>query len=123
MLANALKTTAMAALLGLGVAGAAATPASADTVRSRCDGDNCVRLQCNDYGYDCFRIGYYDRGYYSRDYDDQGGSYGYAPAYSYAPAYNYTPDYYPDYAAPGYWDGYNYDRAAPYSYDEDDYPG
>jgi hypothetical protein len=57
MLANTLKTTAIAALLGLGVAGAANSSASADTIRTRCNGDDCVRLRCNDFGDDCCRIG------------------------------------------------------------------
>ena len=66
MLANTLKTTALAALLGLGVAGASATSASAYTIKTRCYGDDCVRMQCNNYGYDCFRIGYVDRDDYDR---------------------------------------------------------
>lgn len=103
MLANTLKTAAIAALLGMGVAATSGSAASAYTIRTRCDGDDCVRLQCNDFGYDCFRIGYFER----YDYDE---------AYSY-PTRTYT--YYP----------YDYDRyddynVAPYSYDynyNDDY--
>jgi hypothetical protein len=115
MLANTLKTTALAALLGLGVAGASGTAASAYTIRTRCYGDDCVRLQCNNFGDECFRIGYFDRGdYYRSDY--------YAP-------YSYTTRTYTYY--PGDGDRYGYDdnqyTAPPpptdYDNDVDDYPG
>jgi len=79
MLANALKITAIAALLGLGVAGAASSSALADTIKTRCTGDDCVRLRCNDFGGDCFRIGYFER----HDYD-RALPYGYTRTYDYS---------------------------------------
>lgn len=80
MLTNTLKTTALAALLGLGVAGTSGTAASAYTIRTRCyDGGDCVRLQCNDFGYDCFRIGYTERYDYDRPYSRTTRTYTYAP--------------------------------------------
>lgn len=95
MLAKLLKTTTIAALLGFGVAAAATTSASAYTIKTRCSGDDCVRLQCNDWGYDCFRIGYYERSDYDRP-----APYGYERTYNYYPDYtvpNYDYDYYHDY--------------------------
>ena len=110
MLANTLKTTAIAALLGLGVAGASGTAASAYTIKSRCYGDDCVRMQCNDFGYDCFRIGSYERYDYDRPY-------GYTRTYTYYPyAYDYD-RYYRDYDTDRYRNHYDYDN----DYDED-YP-
>ena len=104
MLTKALKITAIAALLGLGVTGAATTSASAYTVKTRCTGVDCVRLQCNDWGNDCFWIGYFDRDRY--DYD-RSLPYGYERTYVY-------PDYaVPDYAVPD--NGYDY-------YHDYDYP-
>ena len=105
MLANGVKTTAMAALLGLSVAGAISTSASADTIRTRCNGDDCVRLRCNDFGDDCTRVGYFER----HDYDR-------VLPYGYTRTYNYS---YPDtYVTPGY----TYDNDYYHDYD-DDYPG
>ena len=105
MLANALKTTAIAALLVSGVAGAASSSASADTIKTRCTRDDGVRLRCNDFGDDCFRIGYFER----HDYDR-------ALPYGYTRTYDY---YYPDtYVAPGYTYYNDYDH----DYD-DDFPG
>ncbi len=94
MLATALKSTAVAALLGLGLAGAATTPAAADTLRTRCYGADCVRWRCNDMGFDCIRVGYYDRDPYDRD----------AP---YARYYDYDSERYV--APPDYDDDYDYD--------------
>jgi hypothetical protein len=105
MLANAVKTTAMAALLGLSVAGAISTSASANTIRTRCNGDDCVRLRCNDFGDDCTRVGYFER----HDYD-RVLPHGYTRAYDY-----YSPD---TYVTPGY----TYDNDYFHDYD-DDYPG
>ena len=111
MLANTLKTTALAALLGLGVAGASATSASAYTIKTRCYGDDCVRMQCNNYGYDCFRIGYVDRDDYDRAY---------TRTYTYYPySYDYDNGYYRDYDTYRYRNHFDYDN----DYDEDDYPG
>lgn len=107
MLANTLKTVAIAALLGLGAASASGTAASAYTMKTRCYGDDCVRLQCNDLGNDCFRVGYTERYDYDRPYRYTTRTYSYYP-------YDYDDGYYSDY------DRYRgYDR----DYDEDDYPG
>ncbi|MGD0190593.1 MAG: hypothetical protein ABSD74_07615 [Rhizomicrobium sp.] len=57
-LSNTLKTVAVAGLLGIGLAGAGTTSASADTYRTQCTGDDCYRVRCNDFGYDCVNIGY-----------------------------------------------------------------
>ncbi len=111
MLANAVKTTAMAMLVAIGATGATLTSASADTIRTSCYGDGCVRLQCNDFGYDCFRIGYSTR-------DDY---YGYTPAYEYYPNYA-APSYDYDSGNDGYYNSSN-DRDYYNDYDEDDYPG
>lgn len=51
----------MAALTGPGVLAAPVDPAAADTVKTVCRGDDCVRWQCDDRGRDCFRLGYVDR--------------------------------------------------------------
>lgn len=110
MLANTLRTTALAALLGLGVVGASGTAASAYTIKTRCDGDDCMRLQCNDYGYDCFRIGYTERYDYDRPYSYTARSYTYYP--------DYDGGYYRDYDSGPY--------PPPNDYDDDydyDYPG
>jgi hypothetical protein len=112
MLANTLKTTAIAALLGLGIAGASGSSAAAYTIKTRCNGNDCVRMQCNDFGYDCYRMGYIDR----RDYDRP---YGYTRTYTYYPyAYDYDDGYYRDYDT-HYRNHFDYDS----NYDEDDYPG
>jgi hypothetical protein len=68
-LSNGLKLTALAGLIGLGVCGAAATPAAAATYETRCYGDNCYRMRCNDFGYNCSRIDYYGDVAYMRDRD------------------------------------------------------
>lgn len=57
-LSNALKGSALAALIGIGFASAGAMPAAADTLKTRCYGGQCYRLQCNDFGYDCERVAY-----------------------------------------------------------------
>lgn len=111
MLANTLKTAALAALLGLGVAGVSGTIASAYTIKTRCYGDDCVRMQCNNFGHDCYRIGYYDRDDYDRAY---------TRSYTYYPySYDYDDGYYRDYDAYHYRNHFDYDN----DYDEDDYPG
>jgi hypothetical protein len=53
---NVVRASALAGVIGLAFAGA--TPASADTLKTRCYGDDCYRLQCNDFGYDCERVAY-----------------------------------------------------------------
>ena len=105
MLANTLKTAAMAGLLGLGLAGAGGTAASAYTVKTRCYGNDCVKMQCNDFGYDCYRIGYTERYDYDRPYAYTTRSYTYAP-------YDSDGGSYRDY------DSDRYD-ARPYDYDDD----
>lgn len=118
MLANALKTAAIAALLGLGAAGAASTSASAYTIKTRCFGDDCVRMQCNDFGYDCLRIGRSDRDDYDRVLP-----YGYERTYEYGP--EYVPAHpAPAYTAPGYYDAFgnfHYYNGGDDDYDYDDY--
>ncbi len=59
---NTLKTAALAAALSLG--GIAAGPASADTYTTRCFGDDCYRVRCDDFGADCVRTSYYDYDHY-----------------------------------------------------------
>ena len=111
MLAHTLKTAAIAALLGLVMAGASGSSASAYTIRTRCTGDDCVRMQCNNYGYDCFRIGYFDRDDYDRAY---------TRTYTYYPySYDYDTGSYRDYDVDHYRNNFDYDN----DYDEDDYPG
>ena len=58
---NSLKTAAVLAVLGGGAMIAGAMPASADSYRSDCMGNDCVRLQCDDWGNDCVRVGYFHR--------------------------------------------------------------
>ncbi|HEY3779046.1 MAG TPA: hypothetical protein VGL35_13420 [Rhizomicrobium sp.] len=106
MLANALKMTAAAAMLGLGAIATTGTPASADTFRTRCYGDDCVRMQCDDWGRDCFRIGEFDR----YDYDR-------VTPYNYTRTYNVYPD---TYYGPDYDHDYYNDYGPDYDYD---YPG
>ena len=55
MLSTTLKTGAFAALIGLASMGAASTPAAAHTWQTRCYGDDCYRVRCNDLGYNCVR--------------------------------------------------------------------
>ena len=112
MLANTLKTAAMAALLGLGVTGTSSTAASAYTIRTRCDGDACVRMQCDNYGDNCYRTGNYQR-------DDYDQPYGYSRTYTYYPySYDFDEGYYRDYDGYHYRNHYDYDN----DYNEDAYP-
>lgn len=63
--ANLLKGVAAAGLLTLGALGASATPASADSIETRCNGfGDCYRVRCDDWHQDCVRIGYYRSDYY-----------------------------------------------------------
>lgn len=113
MLANALKVTAAAAVMGLGAMAVTAPPASADTYKTRCSADDCVRLQCDDWGRACFRVDRFDRGDYDRPVP-----YGYMEAYhAYPDSYRAYPD---TYYAPDY--DYDYNYAPDYDYDYD-YPG
>ena len=59
LLSNALKTTAIAGLLGLATIGASANTASAATYETRCYGDDCYRVRCDDFGFDCRRVDYF----------------------------------------------------------------
>jgi len=64
-LSRALKIAAVAGVVGLGLAGTGTiTSASADTIRTQCFGDDCYRQRCDDFGYDCVNIGYYDEHVY-----------------------------------------------------------
>jgi hypothetical protein len=112
-LCRSLKTVAIAGLMGIGLAGTGAvTPASADTIRTRCFGDDCYRQQCDDFGYDCVNIGYegypdYQAGQWERVCDadhcdwariyDEDRPYGYDRPYDYDQPYNYDRPYDRDY--------------------------
>lgn len=54
-LSNVMKTTACAALLGVAALAGSARTASAATYETRCYGDDCYRVRCDDFGY-CNRI-------------------------------------------------------------------
>jgi hypothetical protein len=58
MLSTTLKTAGLAALIGLASMGGASAPAAAATWQTRCYGDDCYRVRCNNFGYDCRRIEY-----------------------------------------------------------------
>lgn len=69
-----LKSAALAGLVGLGFAAAVATPAHADRVYTRCDGERCWQVVC-DWD-DCQRVPArwhapyrYERRYYDGDRD------------------------------------------------------
>ncbi|HEY4114288.1 MAG TPA: hypothetical protein VGM17_09530 [Rhizomicrobium sp.] len=55
-LSNVMKTTAFAALLGVAALAGSARTASAATFETRCYGDDCYRVRCDDAGFDCQRI-------------------------------------------------------------------
>ena len=62
------KRTALSGLFGLGVAMALATPALADRSYTRCDGDYCRRVVCDDDGDRCRTVNqYYNSSGYDRD--------------------------------------------------------
>ena len=64
-----------------------------------------MRLRCNNFGDDCYRIGYFERDY---NRDDYVAPYGYTRIYHH---------YYPDtYVAPGYYEDYDNDYV-------DEFPG
>lgn len=56
MLSTTLKTAGLVTLIGLVGVGTASTPAAAHTWQTRCYGDDCYRVRCNDFGYDCQRV-------------------------------------------------------------------
>jgi hypothetical protein len=98
LLSNTLKTAALAALVGLGVAGAGALPAAAATFETRCYGDDCYRVRCNDFGFNCRRVEYLgDVGYVrSRDRlvcDEDGDNCHWLRTRDYD--YDYDYDFYP----------------------------
>jgi hypothetical protein len=118
MLANVLRTTAVAALLTLGATTASTTSAAADTYKTSCYGDDCVWLQCDDWGRDCIRLGYFDRNVppavtpdeYTETYREYPDSY-YGPPPDSDDEYNDGNPYY-----------HYYNRFDPDN-DYDDYPG
>ena len=55
-LSNVFKMTACAALLGVAAFAGSARTASAATYETRCYGDDCYRVRCNNLGFDCERI-------------------------------------------------------------------
>jgi hypothetical protein len=63
-ISNIMKSAAVAGLVGLGFAGASATPASADTFETRCTSyGDCYRVRCDDFHDNCYRTGYYGSDY------------------------------------------------------------
>jgi len=56
MLLNLLKTTGAVAAMAIGLA--MSTSVSAATYETRCFGDDCYRMRCNDWGYNCRRMDY-----------------------------------------------------------------
>jgi len=69
MLTNILKTGAAAAVIGLAIASATTTPAAARTFETRWYGDDCYRVSCNDFGYNCRRMEYLGDVGYARPRD------------------------------------------------------
>ena len=65
---HVLKTTVLAGLLGLGAVIAATGSASAAYTTTRCDGDFCRVVRCEDDGDFCRTISSYDRDSYHRHY-------------------------------------------------------
>lgn len=61
MSAKAFGIVTMAAVVVIGALAVSVGPAAADTYKTACRGDDCVRVQCDDRGRDCFRLGYVDR--------------------------------------------------------------
>lgn len=69
LLSTPLKLTALAGLIGLGLCGATAAPAAATTYETRCYGDDCYQVRCNDFGYNCSRTEYFGEVDYARHRD------------------------------------------------------
>lgn len=61
MTGRLLKIATMAGLLAFGALAVTVSTAAADTFKTVCRGDDCMRLECDDRGRDCFRLGYVDR--------------------------------------------------------------
>jgi hypothetical protein len=104
---NTLKMGALAALLSVGAVAASTAPASADTISTRCYGDDCHQVRCNDEGYACVRVPDYPEFYsdetdYTTSFDHPDharmicDSFGDNCHYAVAPEYN----------SPGYYDSY-----------------
>lgn len=68
-LSKTVKTAALAGVLGLAGVAASATTASAGYTTTRCYGDTCRVVRCDNDGDDCYGIRSYYRGdyYYHRD--------------------------------------------------------
>jgi hypothetical protein len=60
MAVKAFKIATMAAAV-FGALAVSEGLAAADTFKTACRGNDCVRVQCDDRGRDCFRLGYTDR--------------------------------------------------------------
>jgi hypothetical protein len=63
-----LETTVLVGLLGLGAVVAATGPASAAYTITRCDGDSCRVVHCDEDGDFCRTVSHYDRDLYRRHY-------------------------------------------------------
>lgn len=61
MSAKAFRISTIAAAAVFGALAVSAEPAAADSYKTVCRGDDCMRVQCDDRGRDCFRLGYVDR--------------------------------------------------------------
>lgn len=55
-LSNVMKMTACATLLGVAALAGTARTASAATYETRCYGEDCYRVRCDNFGYDCERM-------------------------------------------------------------------
>ena len=65
-----LKYAAVVTLLAFGAVMMLTGGASAESFGTRCVGDRCWAVHCNNYGEDCRRVEPYDRDYYRRVYYD-----------------------------------------------------
>ena len=52
-LSNILKNAACASVLGIAAIAGSASFASAATYETRCYGDDCYRVRCDDFGFGC----------------------------------------------------------------------
>ncbi|MBV9330766.1 MAG: hypothetical protein JOZ55_04360 [Alphaproteobacteria bacterium] len=84
-----LRSAAVTGVLAVGLMGASALPASADSIQTRCNYGECYRVRCDDWGRDCVRMGYYNSDYYRGrrhwvcDYDGEGCHWAYNDGYRY----------------------------------------
>ena len=68
-LSNTVKTAALAGVLGLAGVAASGTAASAHYIQTRCYGDHCRVVRCDNDGDDCYTIRAFYRGdRYDRDW-------------------------------------------------------